>query len=201
MGRRYYAILKHLGVEYVNREDPLFRGANKSTQFSQVIVATPTESHFDLLWDLIENFNIRAILCEKPICKEPNKIQSLIDHAAYYGVDVRMVCNWSFVKPNSRLKPECNFVDYDCYNTGKDGLAWDCIQLIYLANGMPTLKTKSPTFKTFINRKGISLDDIANSYVRMIEAWLKDPALLWSLEDAKKATEKTLEYIRLHPIL
>jgi len=32
----------------------------------------------------------------------------------------------------------------------------------------------------------------------MINAWIKDPALLWSLDDAKKATEKTIKYMEIN---
>ncbi len=186
MGRRYMAILKYLGVDALEKDlgDPF----PDPDSFDRAIIASPTENHLDDIQEMV-SFR-RDYLCEKPISKDPSDIDLVMSSS----VDGRMVCNWAFVKPNGRLKPGCNFIDYDCYNTGKDGLAWDCIQLVYLAQGMPTLKTKSPTFATYINRHGITLDDIAKSYVRMIKAWLQDPTQLWSLEDAKKATEKVIAY-------
>jgi hypothetical protein len=137
-----------------------------------------------------------GFLCEKPIDQSAKRIQELID----LGADGRMVCNWAFVSQNP-LIPGMNQVQYDNYNTGKDGLAWDCIQLIHLAKDFPELSTNSPYLNCHINGTRIHEGHIALSYKKMIEAWLEDPTRLWSLQEAKKATEKVIEYNRLYPVL
>jgi hypothetical protein len=159
----------------------------------KAIVCTPTSDH---LATLVKMQGYEGdILCEKPLV-----MGNEIDIGFFFAtmralkLNVRMVCNWAFTAPNFIDKPESRIIEYDNYNTGKDGMAWDCIQLIYIAKGFPILKTKSPFLDCKIDGERVDEADIAYSYVAMIEAWLKDPTNLWSLEDAKKATEKVMAY-------
>ncbi len=191
MGRRYIAILKYLGVEAIEFEvnDRIW----DCPSFDRAIIATPTDQHGAMC--LAMAIEKRPFLCEKPISKDPDEIVRIMDLCEKNGVDGRMVCNWAFAhRMQSYLEPNSCDIQYNNYNTGKDGLAWDCIQLIYLAKGMPDLKTDAPNLDCTVDGYFIDEAMIAESYIKMIVRWLEDPTKLWSLEDAKKATEKVIAY-------
>jgi len=105
-----------------------------------------------------------------------------------------MVCNWKFTGNGTLFNANEEMVEYDFYNTGKDGFSWDCIQLIYLSAGRPKLNNKSPLFKAKISGIDIGLDTINNSYITMIQAWIDYPEFMWTMEDAYYATKKVIEY-------
>ncbi len=184
IGSRYCAILDYLGVEYLGVDKKAW---HLEQGFTHCIIATPTDTHVDriLAFDHIPN-----ILCEKPIEKEPAILKQLFK----LDTDIRMVCNWKYA-----LNAEVGQYDisYSNYNTGKDGLGWDCIQLIYLANKIE-LSTKTPYFWCEYGDKAVTLHEIEDSYVTMIRNWLELDGVkndLWDLQDALKATEKTLKWI------
>jgi len=158
MGRRYMAILKYLGVETIGMD--IDQPQNKYVGFDRAIIATPSENHF--YWCKFFTNERKPFLCEKPVVTNLLQMRMLVDNnLVSWG---RMVCNWAFVNPDI-LKPESNQVQYSNYNTGKDGLAWDCIQLIYLADGMPELSTTSPYLDCQINGTRVHEGHIAMSYV------------------------------------
>lgn len=193
MGRRYTAILNYLGVENIGVDNGDL--TPHPDTYDRAIIATPSDIHM-YVCEMMANLH-KPFLCEKPIDKDPAKIQKLIDLCKKKRVDGRMVCNWAFT---GRLKfyPGENQVQYSNYNTGKDGLAWDCIQLIYLAKGFPELSTGSPYLQAHIDGDRVHEGHIARSYKTMIDVWLQGGDDLWSLEDAKKATEKTIKYMEAH---
>jgi hypothetical protein len=64
---------------------------------------------------------------------------------------------------------------YDFYNTGKDGLEWDCLNIIGMARQQRAfINNKSPIWKCCINGKKLSLDDVNQAYVEMIKDWLEN---------------------------
>ncbi len=190
MGRRYCAILKYLGVEYdiFDTANPMMATAPNDNPVTHCIIATPIKEHVaDILQGVVY---IENILCEKPITKnikDFKRLEKFKDHC-----DLRMVCNFAFAHPSQQYQPGCNLIDYNYYNTGKDGY-WDYIQLIYLASQL-TIKTTSPWFNVTIGMRPITLDMIAESYIRMIRTWLDKPEKLWGLEQAKAATEKVIAW-------
>jgi hypothetical protein len=104
-----------------------------------------------------------------------------------------MVCNWRYSNPNIG-PPGTNTVYYNYHNTGKDGLYWDTIQLIYLADlGQCTILNNSQKFSAAINAFTITQNDIEKSYELMLKDWLSG-GQLWDLEDALKATRKVVDY-------
>ena len=202
MGSRYAACLNYLGEGF----DGIDLGEVSIHLSNRAIICTPTESHLSLM----KKMNRAGInfLVEKPIATT-----SYYD--VYMGVkditvDARMVCNWEFainmvltghrdtmVKGNTR-------VEYDCYNTGKDGVAWDCIQLIHLAGPKNiSIKTKSPVMECKVytekNPKGyeITTRHIEESYVCMLSSWLNCPEQLWGMPEALQAHMEVLEYMEL----
>lgn len=201
MGRRYCAILEYLGIHYfgIDKEDEKYdynieNGIYDKHKFTHAIIATPTEYHGQTLRDFC--LNIPHVLCEKPVSKQSSMIEWMRD----YHPHVNMVCNWKYAIGNP--KPGTHDIRYSNYNTGKDGLGWDCIQLIYLARNIK-ISTETPFFECMTVdpecncEKLITLSNIENSYIQMIEHWLglngKENDL-WDLNDALKATEKVLEW-------
>lgn len=185
MGRRYAAILKHLGHEVVGVDV----GTKIPSKLDAAIVATPTDTHYGVC-KVLSKKGYRY-LCEKPVSKSPKEIESLMRYDAKYGGCGYMVNNWArtllrYVKPNSQN------VYYDCWNTGKDGLLWDCIQLVYLAKGRPhQLESESPTFSAWLGTTRITLGVIELSYIAMVRSFLEgDDKRLWTLQDALAATQK-----------
>lgn len=194
MGRRYCAILRYLGIGVVEIDEHSPSGM-LGERYDKVIIATPTRLHFDFCEAMAMVGN--PFLVEKPLDTDPKSIRYLRELCIKQGVDGRMVCNWAFAG-RLRFDPGCHQVQYSNFHTGNDGLGWDCIQLIYLAKGFPELSTGSPFLQCHIDDNRIHEGMIAMSYKKMVEAWLQDPAQLWSLEDAKKATEKTILYMEAH---
>jgi hypothetical protein len=186
MGKRYSAIVSYLGHRAVcldiNNDIAHYLAYHKGP----AIIASPTAEHLVHIEQCLE-YSIPC-LCEKPLHKnnDPEYISDL--EMAAYGkdVDIRMVCNWKFAYDIARnemrgILPECsNSVSYNCWNTGKDGIAWDCIQLFHF-DASPELKNDSPYLIARINNVDITEKHIAQSYVEMIKAWLSTPNKLWDL--------------------
>jgi len=189
MGKRYCAILKYLNVEF-EPIDILEQPWDYSDirDCDRAIVCTPTETHFDICRALSIDY-----LCEKPVSKKPEMIKRLIQLAGDKNIDARMVCNWYYI--GYMYTNLNNEIEYSNYNTGKDGINWDCIQLHYLSNTKAIVSNDTPFFKCKVNGNNnpVYLGDIEHSYITMIKAWLRDPKDLWSLEDALKATEKVIK--------
>lgn len=211
MGQRYRALLENIGIDVVGIDSTLgtdlgFYNLNKTERskltgngftplkdikYDKAIIATPTNTHYDEAVKLA--ILGKPFLCEKPVSKNPADIDDIIGTCKITNTDARMVCNWAFTCDDRKWNAGGHEVFYDCYNTGRDGLHWDCIQLIYLAkNDRYKLNNKSPFFEATIDKQGITLQDIQWSYHRMLTAWIHTPEKLWDMEDAKKATEKVL---------
>jgi hypothetical protein len=194
MGKRYTAILKHLGIKSIGYDigDIIDCGA-----FDKAIVCTPTDQHYFECAVLIKNK--KHILCEKPISTSPLNIEKLIEGKKLKGVNAHMVSNWRYVHQHMGIIHSANRceVEYDFYNTGKDGFLWNCIQLVYLAKKR-TLAHKSPVFKCRIDGIEVSLQDIEHSYIHMIKDWLGDCKYLWTLEEGLEATQKVRRLVNAY---
>jgi hypothetical protein len=186
MGKRYMAILKFLKIKAV----PIEIGDTwDSTTFDRAIVAIPTDDHFDLLTELLP-LN-KPILCEKPLSKDLKEIK-ILENLDKYGW-IRVVSNWNFLPQVLFIHNE---VEYDHYNTGKDGLFWDCCQLLMIARDSKCeIKNTSPVFKATINNLSVSLDDIAMSYVTMVQRWMVNKNDLWILSDAYEMSSRVINRI------
>ena len=192
MGRRYCALLRML-----NEEVTEFDLGDSIDEQNPTIIATPTETHCNVAKECIR-FGVKRLLIEKPISKDIGSVVELQTLAKEHFCDVRMVCNWRFASILP-LNADSHSVSYNFYNTGKDGFAWDCIQLIYLASNITTdlyLSNDSGLFVCNIDSIPVSLSDVDRSYITMLATWLESPAYLWDLEDALKATDKVIQYER-----
>lgn len=183
MGRRYASVLDYLEIDScgIDVGDPIPKAEN-------YIIATPTSTHVNVIATIKENHPDAWVLCEKPVSKSLEEIKSLEKYDNVY-----MVNNYFFVANQARMR---GLTVYDYYNSGADGLPWDCIQLIHLAKGEINLQNISPVWECLINHEKISKDDIDASYVDMIRAfvWHQDE-LLWGQRDIQRSHEKVIAYI------
>lgn len=165
IGKRYQAIIKHLGFEKdlipfdINHEvtapyeDQDISFVKYMTEdISKVIIATPTPSHKRIIEAIVEHYKNEmmaqpAILCEKPICTNSREVDELLDKCE----DIQMVLQYSFFRWNESDdtvsvgdpilnnlnwgQHESHFSHFNFYNSGNDLLPWDCIQIIGLHTG------------------------------------------------------------------
>ena len=164
MGRRYGAILRHLRVDYlgIDAGDEI----PARTPFDGVILATPTSTHAELV-----RFYLRfgvPILVEKPLATSVKDAWETVDLAEEDGVNLRMVNQYAELVSDDDEGPSV----YDYFNHGRDGLAWDCISIVALANGPVRLSEDSPVWRCSINGRRLCLADMDGAYIRMIDGWL-----------------------------
>jgi hypothetical protein len=161
--------------------------------FDRAIVATPIDDHADTCGRLLA-LGI-SVLCEKPISKSIDVLLGLTNVATLSKVSLHMVNNWRFVLGRKRiLDAGHNSISLNYYNTGADG-DWDLIQPVYLSRGYPTISRTSPVYDCSVNGTLINQMNFDMSYVAMIDAWIHNPALMWTMSDAIAATEKTIKYM------
>lgn len=166
MGRRYAIILHDLGIKVY--------GADERLSFTQqamvcaehkcdgIIIASPTNTHLDAI-NIFHNFWSRPILVEKPL----GRCVPGIDRS----FNIRMVNQYEYLIDKDRV----GSTYYNYYKTGSDGVYWDCINIIGLANGPVKLETSSARWRCIINGQELSIADMDGAYYSMIENWLTDP--------------------------
>jgi hypothetical protein len=184
MGRRYASILDYLGITWYgvdinDKKDPhpLSEG---------IIIATPTESHPSCIaqWS---RFNL-PILCEKPVCRTKDQLDYLLKTVA---APLQMINQYKFYSNYQEIdKGESTQVNY--YNTGTDGLVWDCINLIGLAKEDVHLYNTSPIWKIMLNGTFLDKRFIDNVYIDNIETWANNP--IDGKEYIKHAHNRIFEY-------
>ena len=212
MGKRYCSILDYLKEDYLVSDLADGRPWPHPQEFDKAIVAVPTDQHFIICKQLIEMH--KDILVEKPVSTHMEDIKALktMTETGYRkGADWVPACDFRVVNNlyhamNTALTRQCTkgataimgemTINYDHYHSGRDGLAWDACQLIYMAHpDKITLKSKSPVLDLSINGYQISLDDVAESYVVMLSQWINGPEQLWGLTEALKMDRKVNEYL------
>lgn len=168
MGRRYKAILSHLKVPYecVDKEHSSEVIQEKAWESNGIIIATPTETHTNLIMGL-NKFKI-PILCEKPFTKNMDEL-SLILEMTLGPLD--MMFQYSKIyDPTSKGN---SFYNY--FRHGNDGLVWDCMQTIGLANGEVEVFEDSPVWTCQINGTSLDLFKMDSAYVEAVRSWLREP--------------------------
>lgn len=170
MGRRYFAILRHLGVRayQVDLGDPI----PDFSDVNGVIIATPTDSHYS---DIKKYASLGVpILCEKAITKNPDELKEILD----MDLKLAMVNQYEFMFPKAtkhqkKLPPLSPFRShYDYWNSGKDGIEWDCINIIGMSKDKPALYNRNPIWNCLINGRRLNIADMDKAYIAMIEKWL-----------------------------
>ena len=185
MGRRYCAIIKWLGYEVIEKDIGVNEASNVfDLSFDKAIIATPTNLHMEYCIDI--GIRDRPFLCEKPVSKLLSDMKLLKTYSSGY-----MVNNWLYACEHHRI----NNIEYNFYNTGKDGILWDLIQPIYIARNSVTINPAHPIFEVWADNQRITLDAICESYVDMVSDFVEGVyENLWTMEDAYKATEKVLTW-------
>ncbi len=198
MGRRYTAILRHIRIESVLIDDPMLGRAGyigndvlveQAGLADGVIIATPTPTHLPLLELLVTNIK-KPILCEKPISTDPDKVADFC--ARHPTALVQMVSQYDFLVPRNML---WDHTKYDYWHSGKDGLVWDCINIIYHATGKIELDDKSPYWVCMVNGKRLNIKNMDPAYVEMIRDWVSNKSKSPGIQRIATAHEKVRDYL------
>lgn len=113
----------------------------------------------------------KPVLCEKPICKDPDELLALMAECRKAGTRLQMVSQYDYLVDRKSHGPS----HWDYYKSGGDGLAWDCIQIIGHAKERPSLKNMSPIWSCMINGKPLQIEQMDFAYIWMIRDWLDKP--------------------------
>ena len=185
-GKRYASILKSMGHTVCECDI----GDSVPADVKKAVIATPTGLHVQHIEELVD-MGYNKILCEKPISYIPAEIESLKSLPA----EINMVNNWCYSGAIC-FAPGMNSIYYDNKHSGNEETLWNCIQLVYLAgDNTLTITEDSEKMLCQFNFQWISFDNIEWSYKTMLEMWLNGSKTMWTLDDAKKATEKVIRRI------
>lgn len=171
MGKRYWSCLKYLQTL---KPEILLTGSDISEPIpvdkTHYIICTPTEDHSQTIQYLLYETK-GEVLCEKPI----TKVQEEIDELNYLHEAklkrLRMVNQYRYIYKEAiqTLKGS----GYNYFNSGKDGIAWDCINIMGLDNtGDVTLSNGSPIWQMWLNGHRINRTDVDQAYIKMLWEWL-----------------------------
>lgn len=168
MGRRYRAVLSHLGHAAGGEDLDAVLGFSLADA-DAVIVATPTDSHVGLLRALKDCG--RPILCEKPLSKNVAEVRGLLEELKTAGTRLAMVNQYAELDDPRAI----GVTSYNYYRHGGDGLYWDCISLIRQARGLVSLREDSPVWQCVLNGRRLTLGEMDQAYIDMLKRWLSDP--------------------------
>lgn len=174
MGSRYASILRFIGHEpcLIDLE---INNSNEHEQCDSFIIATPTEMHFDNLKQYSKYD--KPILCEKPLTKSMKELELI---AKMNIKNLKMVTQYEYMEgfiddPDLHKSLDSRGSFYNYYRHGKDGLKWDCIQIIGFAKNDVIIKNDSPIWKCRINGGALYIADMDYAYIQMIRSWIRDP--------------------------
>lgn len=187
IGRRYQAILEYLEEPYIVHDFPFLVSECNWPDFDKAIIASPTNTH-EHYCNLLSRMN-KPFLCEKPLSKDVEASRRISEECKNGFV----VNNYAFVNTSVGFPPIPATIDYDFYNTGRDGLVWDVCQLVYLAyisKAELMVIRKSYTWHFQLNHWKVPYDCIEASYMQMIRAFLTDNhGRLWNLKQGHQMTQ------------
>ncbi len=136
-------------------------------EYDGVIIATPTFNHLSSIRRLAASGV--PILCEKPISTDIREVLELCRDMEKAKIKLRMVNQYEYMT----LDPAAaGFTVYNYWNHGKDGLAFDCINILGLAKGEVNLGETSAVWTCAINGEVMSIADMDHAYIKMIRSWL-----------------------------
>lgn len=171
MGVRYQAILKHLDEPYWCLDVQTLPTVKKTlvANCDRIILCTPTDTHFDILKEIIPLK--KPILCEKPIVKSTRDVERVVEMCKMHDTPLTMMFQYSELIPYPHAKSGAS--SYNYFRTGKDGLVWDCLQIIALSNGPVELRNASPIWRCKINGTDLSSSDMDVAYVHFVKKWIE----------------------------
>jgi hypothetical protein len=165
MGKRYGAILRYLGHTFkkIDLDTPKHEAEWNIKNSTHLIIATPTDIHDQNIVESVElNKDIR-ILCEKPVVTNLSFLHTLSEY------DITMQMQYTELTSPS----DSGFSQYNYFNHGKDGIVWDCFQVIALAKGEVKIFEDSPIWSCDLNGRSLRLSDMDMAYVKYTDKWLK----------------------------
>lgn len=165
MGQRYEAICRWLDWPYGGFDcDDEYVAERGDTH---ILIATPTKEHAQTIKKVRDVWPDLPILCEKPLT------DSAVALERTPLTNVYLVNNWFFAM-DCEVSGFVDLVEYDCYNTGSDGLFLDCIQLFMFAKTVKIQKN-SPLFYAGLGTTlFIERIDIEKSYIWMLQDFVED---------------------------
>lgn len=191
MGRRYSAILKYMGEEFDGVD--VFDKKPDYTEYDKIIIATPTATHVQILSDIANSRSVNSpkadVLCEKPVCS-PGTVGILPEICQAANLNLYCVNQYQYLPQVQKHPKAVGITSYDYWNSGRDGLSWDCFQLFKLASGDIVLRSNSPVWTCYINGVLIDLRDMDSAYVSMLADFLSSKTLLWGMDVIKDVTLK-----------
>lgn len=193
MGRRYCAVLRHLGILPVPidvADGSISKLERSMTSVQGIIIATPTGSHVNDIAQ-VSPFGL-PILCEKPISTNIARVWSALAIAKHTQTPLSMVNQYVMLTDPT----DSGESYYDYWNHGRDGLLWDCISVIALARGKITLGEDSAFWRCAINGRRLSPADMDEAYIEMIRDWVANP--LPAYEYIELAHNKVQNFARKH---
>ena len=160
MGRRYCSILDYLKIPYQGID---LHNSSEDIQddVEGFLICTPTALHFDSIVEF-SGYDL-PILCEKPLTKSRDEFENLMSMT----IELSMINQY-----RDFFVPKIGPTTYEFYNSGGDGLLWDCANLVGMANGSISLQKTGPHWSCMINGVEIDYRDIGKSYVNNIANWL-----------------------------
>jgi hypothetical protein len=170
MGQRYMRILDT--IPYVNAIPVEVDEWSKldGVELGGAIIATPTNTHLKCISDLCAIDGLMPILCEKPIATS----WELAEEAFSGAPHLRMLNQYKAAMELTELSqtPDTHTY-YDYFRTGSDGLYWDCINIIGMADSTLSIGNSSPVWKCAINGQPLNLGDIDAGYLHEVADWIK----------------------------
>jgi hypothetical protein len=198
---RYRAILENMGIPYdiYDYHTGILSNTHGETnlqdiKFDKAIICTPTDTHIRYCQEL--ELTGKPYLCEKPLTKDPEELVLAEKFQRGY-----MVCNYKILLDHVSRD---GHIVYDYYRTGKDGLLWDCCQLLYL-DPLAYVNNKSPIYRLHVHNPYDEYDCygeipyqlVERSYISMIIKFVNgEYADLWTMEDGIAMTECVLRRLK-----
>jgi hypothetical protein len=122
-------------------------------------------------------------------------VESVLDFANERVHKIFMVNQYAYY--SHQIYEGVGKTSYDYYNSGGDGIFWDCIQLIYLAKETICLSNNTPIWFAQINGVELDRETIDLCYVKMIHDFYEDGKIYgqrWGRSEIIEAHNKVLEY-------
>lgn len=197
MAARYKAILDYLDVKWTGHDfdrDLSFPTIyDLCEEAGGFLICTPTEWHLTNLEEYLQ-FD-KPILIEKPISKNLKDLEEFAEKYHSKLHLITMVDQYNFLARTEKSTDVCTTYDY--FKSGKDGLFWDCINIIGRHDETKRLNivNESPIWNCKINGWKFHLSDMDQAYVDMVEEWLANHIsnIEYALE-AHRKVQKCLTY-------
>lgn len=206
MGRRYQACLNYLQRNYVGYDelvDEYEHLREKLVGVQKIIVATPTPTHLQIL-EQIGRLRSHSkdwidVLCEKPISTNLESTKAAYALARNGRFHLYPVNQYQFLPEYKLAGHRRGITQYDYYNSGKDGLAWDCFQLFALANAEIRISNQSPKWICKLNGTKVDLRNMDLAYVNMLSDFLSRKVYMWDEDRVLMATRRIIRYAHTNP--